>query len=372
MGIQIMTTNELLNTAAVAGHNNKAPELPKLTDQQKEAIAKTMVSLSDELAKTFPSADVDAIIVRTVEAGKDVAAGPWLILRVIKDKVAPEILAKFPTPGSDVGNCPDKYQEPYFKDGNKKFRATSFYLKFFLQHMPEGKRIASALAHIALAKDDNANQAAVPEAIRALNPVDLENMREDLVSQQNKGVKALRDAMALEKQLVAVNRLKECAAAPLMDKDGNVRRVSKPIKVWNTEKPEDEWKLYSISGFMQFDAAAAEELGGTFDALKLTAKREQEEGEGDPATSDAPVAINTNKTFAARVGDIAEFIANKHMTDPKRELYGLFLKEHIAVAGSNDIISDIYDIAQWCKAILEIPSVASRLEDIAGKDRKAA
>jgi len=370
-----MTTETLLNTAAVVGHNaNAAVALPKLTDQQKEAIAKSMVSLSDELAKTFPTNDVDAIIVRTVEAGKDVAAGPWLILRVIKDKVAPEVLAKFPTPGSEVGLCPDKYDEPYFKDGNKKFRKTSFYLKFFLQNMPEGKRIASALAHIALAKDDNANQAAVPEAIRALNPVDLENMREDLVSQQNKGVKALRDAMALEKQLVAVNKLAECAAAPLMDKDGNVRRVSKPIKVWNTEKPEDEWKLYSISGFMQFDAAAAAELGGSFDSLKLTAKREQEEGDegGDPATSDAPVAINTNKTFAARIGDIGEFIGNKLMADPKRELYGMFLKEHIAVAGANDLLSDIYDIAQFCNTILDIPSVKDRLEDIKGKERKAA
>jgi hypothetical protein len=364
----IMTTETLLNTAAVVGHN-KAVELPKLTDTQKDAIAKTMVSLSDELAKTFPTDEVDTIIVRTVEAGKDVAAGPWLILKVIKSKVEPGTLAKFPTPGSEVGLCPDKYEEPYFKDGNKKFRKTSFYLKFFLLHMPEGKRIAAALAHIAIAKDENANQAAVPEVIRAMNPVDLENYREDLVSQQNKGVKALRDAMALEKQLVAVNKLAGCAAAPLMDKEGNVRRTSKPVKVWNTENADSEWKLYSISGFMQFDADAAAENGGTFDALKLTAKREQEDGEdgGDPATSDAPVAINTNKTFAARIGDIHEFIVNKLMGDPKRELYGLFLKEHIATAGSDDLIEAIDDLRAFCAKITSIPTVAARLEEISNK-----
>lgn len=359
------------NTVPAADRNvvrtdNSVIELPKMTDAEKEAMAKVMSALSDTLA-SFVTADLNAIIVEIDKAKKDLQAGPFRILKYIKSNIPADKLAMFPTPGSETGNCPDKYEEPYFRDGKKKFKKTSFYLKYFLNHFPEGKRIAAALAHIALAKDEKANQAAVPETIRALNPVDLENLREDLVSQQNQGVKALRDAMALEKQFNAVNALAKVVAMPLMDANGDVRKVNKPIKVWNKDNPEQEWYLYSISGFNQFDPARAAELGGTIEALKLTAKREQGEGEGDPATSDKPVAINTNATLVARIGDVHEFIANKLMNDPKRELYGQFLKDHIATAGSDDLIESLSALGLFCSGVLNIPAVQTRLEIITAK-----
>lgn len=358
---------QLLNTAAVIGHN-QGVELPKLTDSEKDAIAKAMSALSDSLGG-FVTTELNAIFVEIDKAKKDLQAGPFRILKWLKTEgnIPADKLALFPTPGSEVGDCPDKYEEPYFRDGKKKFKKTSFYLKFFLSHFPEGKRIAAALAHVALAKDEKANQAAVPEDIRKLNPVDLENLKEDLTSQQNTGVKALRDAMALEKQFNAVNALDKVAAMPLMDANGDVRKVNKPIKVWNTENAEQEWYLYSISGFMQFDAARAGELGGTLEALKLTAKREQGEDEGDPATADKPVVINTNATLVARINDVHEFIANKLMNDPKRELYGQFLKDHIATAGSDDLIESLSAINLFCSGVLNIPAVQTRLEIITAK-----
>lgn len=353
---------QLVNTAAVIGHN---VQLPKLTDQQKEAIDKTMKALADNLS-TLVTDEANAIIVRIDHAKKDLGSGPFQLLKWAKTNIPADKLAMFPTPGSETGTCPDKYEEVYHRDGKKKFRKTSFYLKFFLQSFPEGKRIAAALAHIALAKDEKANQAAVPAEIRALDPVALESLREDLVGQQNTGVKAIRDAMALEKQFNAVNALAQVGAEPLMDKAGDVQKVNKPIKVWNTENKDTEWNLYSISGFMQFDADRASELGGTFDALKLTAKRDQSEDGGD-GTGDKPVVINTNATLVARITDIHEFIANKLMADPKRELYGQFLKDHIASAGSDDLIESLSDIMSFANGVLNIPAVQTRLEIITAK-----
>lgn len=350
----------------VSKNDNAVVQLPKLTDQEKDAIAKAMSALSDNLS-SFVTADWNAIFVDIDKAKKDLQAGPFRVLKYIKSNIPADKLILFPTPGSEVGDCPDKYEEPYFRDGKKKFRKTSFYLKFFLNHFPEGKRIAAALAHIALAKDEKANQAAVPEEIRALNPVDLENLREDLVGQQNTGVKALRDAMALEKQFNAINALPTVVAMPLMDANGDVRKVNKPIKVWNKDNPEQEWYLYSISGFMQFDPARAAELGGNIEALKLTAKRDQGEEDSDPATSDKPVAINTNATLAARLNDVHEFIANKLMADQKRELYGQFLRDHIATAGSDDLIESISAIGLFCSGVMNIPAVQTRLELITAK-----
>lgn len=350
----------------VARTDNAVVKLPELTAAEKEAIAKAMSALSDSLA-SFVTPELNAIFVEIDKAKKDLQVGPFRILKYVKSNIPADKLILFPTPGSEVGDCPDKYEEPYFRDGKKKFKKTSFYLKYFLNHFPEGKRIAAALAHIALAKDEKANQAAVPDDIRKLNPVDLENLREDLVGQQNAGVKALRDAMGLEKQFNAVNALAKVSAMPLMDAEGNVRRVNKPIKVWNTDNPEQEWYLYSISGFNQFDPARAAELGGTLEALKLTAKREQGEEDSDPATSDKPVAINTNATLVARIGDIHEFVANKLMADPKRELYGLFLKDHIASAGSDDLIESLSGIKHFVDGVLNIPAVQTRLELITAK-----
>jgi hypothetical protein len=118
---------------------------------------------------------------------------------------------------------------------------------------------------------------------------------------------------------------------------------------------------------MQFDPDKAAELGGTFAALKLTAKREQ--GEDDPELGgDKPVAINTNATFVARISDIHEFVVNKLRNDPKKELQAQFLKDHIYSAGSDDLIESIDDIRAWCAHILSIPAVAARLEAIAQKE----
>lgn len=369
IGENAMTTSQSNVVPAadrvVTRTDNAVIELPKLTDAQKDAVAKTMGTLADTLA-VYINDDMNAVIVECDKAKKDLQAGPFKLLRLLKETVPADKLILFPTPGSEIGECPDKYEEPYFRDGKKKFKKTSFYLKWFLHHFPEGKRIAAALAHIALAKDEKANQAAVPEAIQKLNPVDLENLREDLTGQQNAGVKALRDAMSLEKQFNAINALPKVSAMPLMDGEGNVRKVNKPIKVWSTDNPEQEWYLYSISGFMQFDAARAAELGGDIAALKLTAKREQGE-EGGDGTADKPITINTNATLVARINDVHEFIANKLMNDPKRELYGHFLKDHIATAGSDDLIESLSAISLFCSGVLNIPAVQTRLEIITAK-----
>lgn len=353
--------NALLNTAAVVGHNHV--EL-KLTDAQMEAIAKTMEKLEEKLSSVVTD-ELNGIVVAIDAARKETQAGPFVLLKWFKVNVPAGTLALFPTPGSEVGDCPDKYKEPYYRDGKKKFKQTSFYLRFYLNHFPEGKRIAAALAHIAIAKDEKANQNAVPQEIRNLDPVALEGFREDLVKQQNTGVASIRSAIALNKQLDAVNELSGVSAAPQMDKNEDVLKVAKPIKVWNVEQPDQQWNLYSISGFMQFDPARAAELGGTFDALKLTAKRDQEEG-GEQG-GDKPVVINTNATLVARITDIHEFISNKMMNDPKRELYGLFLKDHIASANSDDLIESLSDIKLFVDGVLNIPAVQTRLEILTAK-----
>jgi hypothetical protein len=353
--------NALINPAAIPGHNSATP---KLTDSQMKAIAQTMDKLADSLSAMVTPEMNEAVAV-IVQARKDWQGGPFILLGFGKVTYGDKVLNTFPTPGVEVGECPDKYKVPYYRDGKLKFKATSFYLEFF-KRTPAGQVIERDLAFIALAKDEKANKAAVPAHILAMSPVDLEALRTTLNKDKDSAVKAWRDALALHKQFEAVNALPHVEAAPQMDSKGNVCQDAKPIKVWNIDNPDKEWSLYSVGAFLLFDAAKASENGGTFEALKLTVKRDTEEG---TAGSEVAPHIATNKTLSAFLLTVHEFIANKHLADKKRELYGLFLKDQINGAGSDQLVQAIRDLELWAKAILDIPSVQGRLSDI---DQKAA
>lgn len=356
--------NALVNPAAIAGHNS-APAAPKLTDSQLKAIAQTMDKLADSLS-TLVTSEADLMVKQIVQARKDWQGGPFKLLAFAKDAYGEEQLASFPTPGSEVGDCPDKYKIPYYRDGKLKFKATSFYAEFFKRTVT-GKHIEATLAFISLAKDEKANKATVPADILKMNDVDLSRYKATLDQERTVAIAAWRNALALQKQFEAVNALDHVECAPLTDNDGNVLQAAKPIKVWNINQPDKEWNLYSVGAFLMFDAAKASENGGTYEALKLTVKREQ--GEDGPTGSEAAPHIATNKTLAAFLLTTHEFIANKHLADKKRELYSLFLKDQINGAGSDQLVQAIRDLEMWAKAILDIPAVQSRLETI---DQKAA
>jgi len=355
--------NALVNPAAVAGHNQ--PQLPKLTDSQMKAIAQTMDKLADTMVALVDDT-AEVMVTTIIQAKKDWQGGPFRLLGYAKEHYTEAQLAAFPTVGSEVGECPDKYKIPYYRDGKLKFKATSFYAEFF-KRTKTGKAIEVALAFVALAKDEKANHTTVPADILNMNPVDLDRYKTTLEQERTVAIAAWRNAFALDQQFRAVNRLDKVEAAPLCDRDGNVIQAAKPIKVWNIDQPEKEWNLYSVGAFLMFDAARASELGGTFEALKLTVKREQ--GEDGPAGTEVAPHIATNKTLAAFLLTTHEFIANKHLADKKRELYGLFLKDQINGAGSDQLVQAIRDLELWAKTILDIPSVQARLENI---DAKAA
>ena len=221
--------NALVNPAAVPGHNSATT--PKLTDAQMKAIAATMDKLADKLSAMVTPEMNDAVAV-IVQARKDWQGGPFILLGFGKETYGDAILNTFPTPGVEVGECPDKYKVPYYRDGKLKFKATSFYLEFF-KRTPAGMVIERDLAFIALAKDEKANKAAVPAHILSMNPVDLEAFRTTLNKDKDSAVKAWRDALALHKQFEAVNALDHVEAAPQTDKSGKVCQDAKPIKVWS-------------------------------------------------------------------------------------------------------------------------------------------
>lgn len=355
--------NALVNPAAVTGHNQ--PAAPKLTDSQMKAIAQTMDKLADSLSAQVGD-EAETMIGTIIQAKKDWQGGPFRLLDYAKRTYTAEVIRTFPTPGSEVGECPDKYKVPYYRDGKLKFKATSFYAEFF-KRTKTGKAIEVRLAFITLAKDEKANHTTVPADILAMNPVDWDREKASLEQERTVAIAAWRNALALDKQFDAVNALEHVEAAPLLDGSDNVIQAAKPIKVWNVDQPEKEWNLYSVGAFLMFDAARASELGGTFEALKLTVKRDQ--GEDGPAGQETAPHIATNKTLAAFLLTTHEFIANKHLADKKRELYGLFLKDQINGAGSDQLVQAIRDLELWAKAILDIPTVQSRLENI---DAKAA
>lgn len=355
--------NALVNPAAVAGHNQ---QLPKLTDSQLKAIAQTMDKLADTLSADLTD-EMEITIEKIIQGKKDWQGGPFVLLGQMRNKYGVEKLDSFPTPGMDVGDCPDKYKVPYYRDGKLKFKATTFYLELY-KRTKRGKEIERDLQFIAIAKDDKANKAVLPPHILSMNDVELESLRLNLNKDRDDAVKAYRNAMALHKQFQAVNRLEHVEAAPNCDKDGNVIQDTKPIKVWNVNNPDKEWAWYSIGAFLLFDAAKAEENGGTLDALKLTVKRDQEEAGGD---EQAP-HIATNKTLAAMLRTVNEFITNKHLADKKRELYGLFLKDEINGAGSDDNVEAIHNIYLWATAIVNIPAVKARLDSDDFKNKAAA
>lgn len=359
---------QLLNTAAIIGHNVAPPQLPKLTDNQMKAIAQTMDKLADSLASKVTTEMNDAVGV-IIQAKKDWQGGPLVLLSWIKDQFDDATIQSFPTPSSDVGECPDKYKVPYYRDGKLKFKATTFYLELF-KRTPAGKAIETKLAHIALAKDEKANKAAVAPDILSLDPVSLDRLKGTLEQERGTAVAAWRSAMGVQKQLDAVNALEHVEALPLVDKEGNLIQSAKPIKVWNTNAPDVEWTLYSIGAFLMFDPAKAGENGGTFEALKLTVKRNVEEG-GSSDSAAAATPINTNDTLVGRLNDVAEFIVNKHMADKKRELYGLFLKDKVNGANSDDLIYNLSELRLWVDGILNIPAVQTRLEIINQKKNVA-
>lgn len=341
-----------------AAHNQTA--VPKLTDAQMKAIAQTMDKLADNLsAKVSP--EMDNAVGVIVQAKKDWQGGPLVLLGWIKQQFDEATIASFPTPGMEVGDCPDKYKTPYYRDGKLKFKATSFYLELF-KRTPRGRDIERDLAFIGLAKDEKANKATIPPSILALDPVSLDRMKGTLEQERNVAVSAWRSAMGLQKQFDAVNALEFVEAIPLMDKDGNIYQAAKPIKVWNTDKPDLEYNLYSVGAFLMFDAAKAGELGGTFEALKLTVKRDVDPGAPDGAAAATP--INTNDTLVGRLNDVAEFVVNKHMADKKRELYSLFLKDKVNGANSDDLLYNLSELKLWVDGIINIPAVQTRLEVI--------
>jgi len=355
--------NTLVNPAAVVGHNST---LPKLTDSQMQSIAKTMDKLADSLASMI-TPEMDAAVSKAIQAKKDWQGGPLILLGFIKSQFSDAVVSSFPTPGSDVGECPDKYKVPYYRDGKLKFKATTFYLEAF-KRTPTGKVIERDLAFIGIAKDEKSNKASVPAEILALDPVGLDRLKGTLEQERNTAVAAWRSAMGLQKQLDAVNALAFVEAVPLTDKEGNVYQAAKPIKVWNTEQPDTEWTLYSIGAFLMFDAAKAGEMGGTFEALKLTVKRTVDDGQGGQASA---TPINTNDTLVGRLNDVAEFVVNKHMADKKRELYGLFLKDKVNGANSDDLIYNLSELKLWIDGIMNIPAVQTRLEVINAKKQAA-
>jgi len=357
---------QLLNTSAIVGHNS-APQLPKLTDSQMKAIAVTMDKLADTLAGKITT-EMNAAIGTMVKAKKDWQGGPLVLLGWIKQQFDAATILSFPTPGSDVGECPDKYKVPYYRDGKLKFKATTFYGELY-KRTPSGKAIEVQLAFIGLAKDDKANHTTVPPEIMSLNPVDLDRLKGTLEQERNVAVAAWRSAMGLQKQFDAVNALEFVEAMPLLDKDGNIYQAAKPIKVWSVTQPDAEWNLYSIGAFLMFDAAKAGENGGTFEALKLTVKRSVEPDPVGGANTATP--INTNDTLVGRINDVAEFIVNKHMADKKRELYGLFLKDKINGANSDDLIYNLSELKLWVDGVLNIPAVQTRLEVINQKKQAA-
>lgn len=343
-----------------------------LTDAQREAIAKTRDSLITELSKLITD-DVNAIVVRIDAAAKDAKSGPFDILEWFRSNIDADELAKFPRPGSKLGDNPDIYKEVYFRDGNKKFKPTSFYLKFFLNAFPEGQRIAKTMRMIELAGNEKADHTEIPQDIRDLNPIQLDAMKKDLTDQQNRGVRSIRDAIALHMQFELVNELPGVTAEPELDDNGHVAKIAKPILVYDTNKPRQVWGHYSISGFMQFDPEKAAELGGTFDALKLTAKREKATDDNTGGTGDKPVVINTNSTMAARLNDVAEYISNKLMPEGSRnrEIYALFVKDQVNGPDGNDLIYNLNEIKLFVDGILNIPSVQSKLEQISAKKNAA-
>lgn len=359
-----MNTQALLNTAAVVGHNTA---VPKLTDSQMKAIAATMDKLADTLAAKVTD-EAEQMVKAIVQAKKDWQGGPFRLLDFAKRTYTGAELASFPTPGSEVGECPDKYKVPYWRDGKLKFKATSYYAEHF-KRTKEGKHIEVELAFITLAKDEKANHTTVPAHILAMNPVDLDRYKTTLEQERTVAIAAWRNALALQKQFEAVNALDKVEAAPLCDTNGNVIQAAKPIKVWNIEQPEKEWNLYSVGAFLMFDAARAGELGGTFEALKLTVKRQPDGSPPDGAAAATP--INTNDTLVGRINDVAEFVVNKHMADKKRELYGLFLKDKVNGPGADDLIYNLSELKLWIDGIINIPAVQTRLEVITAKKNAA-
>lgn len=357
---------QLLNTAAVVGHNQPNP-LPKLTDSQMKAIAQTMDKLADTLSSKV-SADMETAVVKIIQGRKDWQGGPFVLLSLARTTYGIDTLDAFPTPGVEVGECPDKYKVPYYRDGKLKFKASSFYLEFY-KRTPSGKAIERDLGFIAIAKDEKANKATLPPHMLSMNEVELESLRTNLNKDRDDAVKAWRNAMALHKQFQAVNALPHVEAAPNTDKDGNVVQDAKPIKVWNINNPDKEWAWYSVGAFLLFDAAKASENGGTLEALKLTVKRTPDDGAPEGAGAATP--INTNDTLVGRINDVAEFIVNKHMADKKRELYSLFLKDKINGAASDDLIYNLSEVKLWIDGIINIPAVQTRLEIINAKKQAA-
>lgn len=276
------------------------------------------------------SKDTEATIDVVSKAKEDWQGGPFPVMFRLQADFKSEELDGFAVPNSDTGNNPDEFKVP--KENNKgkvSLVATNFY-KEFAHKTPAGSAYLARIEWCARMEDKNAMKDDVPDDIRAMNPMELEQHSKWCQTRISSMIAAYKDAMALYFKSAEVQAYPGVSCEPLWvkGKEGvEVQSVRDCIQLWITPeegKPIAKWAFFSIKSFLRLNTKKALEKGGTFNHLVESGAtpKKKPDGSVDTPVGHSIETLETGLSYLAELHDWTDrMVGTKDQVD-----YGKFLK----------------------------------------------
>lgn len=338
--------------------------MAKMTDREMTVIGKTQQDNAIKFA-SMENEVLSSAIKEQMEAKEVTESGSIRILIAMKASYGDK-LAEFPRPGSTVedSNNPDviKVEKVNSSTGNKSVVNSSWYVTF-ADNTLEGKAILQELGWIKILRNLEADHNLVPNEFRQAYPNNEEwKVREGyLTGRRNTIRSAYKKAMALLWQFEDVNALAKVSAT-FKWADANKTKVVNtkvPVRISDDDNA-DTWQYVSLSTFMRFDTAKAQEQGGTFQALIDSLKRDSDKQGGGVA---APQKVRTADTFAARITDIHEALDYAFTDKDGKKLHN-DIEKALSAAGSDDLLLSVADIHDALGDLLKSDKLQVRLQTL--------
>lgn len=292
-------------------------DLSSKSDDKERAILNDMGP--SEFGKTFPPSLLEDVRLG-VKGREDQRRAPLRFRRDFLKEYGAERMRSMPRPGTPNkasgdtgGNNPDKIDEYYVKDGERKSRKVSSYDKIWAATTDGLYQLAERDAYAAALKDK-------PEGKYA------NTRRDDLILNKDTwakrftaSTKVMKDAFKIEQQIAAIQQYTPNVLVEVKmkrDKEGRITdepsTSSRPIVCANKDDMGSA-EYFSVGSFLLLKPRKAGDkaVGGTVSALKATAARGTKSG--------APTAANIPDLKTAE--DWAKLLGHAFAADTFNSLF---------------------------------------------------
>jgi len=277
------------------------------------------------------SADTEAVIGAVSAAKEDWQGGPFPVLFRLQKDFTPEELDDFAVPNSDTGNNPDEFKiAKENSKGKVSLVATNFY-KEFAHKTPAGANYLARIEWCARMEDKNAMKDDVPDDIRDMNPMELEQHAKWCATRINSMIQAYKLAMALYFKSAEVQAYPGITCEPLWvkGKEGEeVQKVRDCIQIFITpepSKPVAKWAFFSIQSFLRLNVKKALEQGGTFQKLVESGATPKKKADGSTGSDAEGIDIETVETGVNVLAEVHAW-TDRILSEKTKADYGKLLK----------------------------------------------